>query len=126
MSDLSVLISIHESFVIFSLHHLIEEGVITAALAGTWHPARVNPPQNQTKFSVMDILGILAGLKQKGKYNLNATEGSSLPKDLCSHIHMLTQSYPSRHRCKRPLAQSLCSSVWAHIPYHLHSRMSAF
>ena len=45
MSDLPVLISTHEPFVTFSLPCPAEEGSDRAALVGTWHPARVNPPQ---------------------------------------------------------------------------------
>ena len=44
MSDLPVLILTHETFVIFSLPCPVEEGSDRAALVGTWHPARVNPP----------------------------------------------------------------------------------
>jgi len=35
----------HEPFVIFPLLCPAEEGSDRAALAGTWHPAMVNPPQ---------------------------------------------------------------------------------
>ena len=49
MSVLPVLISTHEPFVIFSLPCPAEEGSDRAALVGTWHPARVNPPHQPTK-----------------------------------------------------------------------------
>lgn len=43
-----------------------------------------------------------------------------------SHIHTLTQVHISRHGCEQPLAQNLCSSVWADVADQLHSRTSAF
>ena len=49
MNDLPVLISTHEPFVLFSLPCPVEEGSDRAALVGTWHPARVNPPQRVIK-----------------------------------------------------------------------------
>ena len=43
MSDLPVLISTHEPFVLFSPPVQLWRGSDRAALVGTWHPARVNP-----------------------------------------------------------------------------------
>jgi len=45
VSDLSVLISTHEPFVIFSLPCPVEVGSDRVALVGTWCPTRVNSPQ---------------------------------------------------------------------------------
>ena len=45
LSDLPVLISTQEPFVIFSLPCPVEEGSDRAVLVGMLHPARVNPPQ---------------------------------------------------------------------------------
>ena len=58
MSDLPVLISTYEPFVIFSLPCPVEEGSDRAALVGTWHPARVNPPHKY----ISTQLALLSGL----------------------------------------------------------------